>query len=82
MGNMAQGIGSIGQALGNYNMGVTQGWGTLGSQLQGMYGNAANQAQTNAANFYNKPIDWGTMGLASIQGLGGGQGGPTVQTTK
>ena len=63
-------------------MGVTQGWGTLGTQLQNMYTNAANQNQTNAANVANAPITWGNTGMASISGLGSGQSGPTMQTTK
>lgn len=82
IGNMAQGLGSIGSQVGNYGSNLANMWGQAGGVLQGIGQNYFNQQQQNAANIWGGPATLAGQGVGILGGMGGGQSGVTAQASQ
>lgn len=82
IGNMGQGLGSLGSQIGNYNSNLVGMFGNAGGTLQGLGQNWYNQQAQNAGSIWGGPTALGGQGVGILGGVGGGQSGVTAQTNK
>ena len=82
IGNMGQGLGALGTQIGNYGQNLANMWGQAGGTLQGLGTNWYNQQTQNAGNIWGGPTSLGSQGMNLLGGMGGGQSGNVLQTSK
>lgn len=82
IGNMGQGLGSLGSQIGNYNANLVGMFGNAGGTLQGLGQSWYNQKAENARNVWGGPTNLGGQGVGVLGGMGGGQTGSVTQTAK
>jgi len=78
----AQGLGSLGTQVGNYNANLANLWGQAGGTLQGLGQAAYNQQQANAGAVWGGPTTLASQGVGILGGMGGGQSGVAAGTQK
>jgi len=82
VGNMGQGLGALGTAVGGYNANLANMYGQAGGTLQGLGQNWYNQQTQNAGSIWGGPTALGNQGMGVLGGMGGGQQGVVSQATQ